>query len=189
MASLLCLPPELRLQIYESLLSRQPYHIYIDEYFAIDCQPEWIQLKHLLRFDPLLASEITRIYWNANTFMIPEVYTSSEIDLDVGSWIEQDVKDNLKDLRSLEFGFSARCRSPRAGLANPVCYNVVSVDIHRQQAQLSKSGRRGDGCDHVDVVVQRINAILADRSVVDGRKQLTKEGFWALYRSCSDEGQ
>lgn len=186
MASILNLPPELRLQIYEHLLSRHPYHIYIDEYFAKDCQPEWIQLKQLLRFDPTLASEITRIYWQANTFMIPEVNTIAGIDGETSSWINDHVVENLKDLRFLEFGFSARCPAPRADLSNAVCYNVVSIDILREKAKLSNSGRRGDGCAHVEAVVRRLVAVLANRPFASGQKLLTENDFWQLYRSCGD---
>lgn len=180
MTALLRLPPELRLQIYEILLSRHPYHIYIDEYFAKDCQPEWIQLKCLMKFDLPLASEILRLYWSTNTFMIPE---ANNFDAEAASWIDEHVKDNLKDLRHLEFGFSARCSSPRAGLSNPVCYNVVSIDIQRRSARMSKSGRRGDGCEHAHRALERLNTVLA-KSLVDGQQIFAQNEFWALYKSC-----
>lgn len=182
MATLLSLPPELRLQIYRPLLSRQPYRVYLDEFFAIDSQPEWIQLKQLMKHDSSLVTEISRLYWRSNIFMVPEVNTVSGFDDETGDWINDHVKANLKDLRSLEFGVSARCNKPHAADQNPVCYNVVHVDLLRGRARFSMSGRRGDGCEHVYPVIDRLNDVLT-RCLSKGNTGLTQDGFWALYKS------
>lgn len=186
MSALLNLPPELRLQIYTLLLSRQPYHIYIDEYFAKDCQPEWIRLKQLMKFDVQLASDIKRLYWSTNTFMIPEVNVKDEPDNETLNWTNEHVQDDLKHLRHLQFGFSARCRSVRAGTTNPVCYNVVSIDVQRQTAQLSKSGRRGDGCDHVEGTIKLLRDHFMRMQRDNGDRLLKENDFWMLYQSCGN---
>lgn len=188
MAALLNLPPELRLRVYEPLLSRQPYPIYVDEYAAKDCQPEWIQLRRLQKFDPDLATRILSIYWHINTFMMPENYGSFGIDGDSLKWFFDHVQDNVKDLRFVEFGFSSRCfdKDPNVYQSNEVCYNVVSVDIQREKAELLKSGRRGDACVHAQSVVEKLNTILRKRPMVQGRKRMDENDFWALYVAAGE---
>jgi len=191
MPSAFDLPPELRLDIYQRLVTRPSGHIYINERDTTR-QQEWLHAQRLMEYDTALAADIRRMYWRHNTFLIPGTsprstffFLAPRMDaVELERWLDKCMGDNVKDLNSLLFGVSGCCPERTMSAPYPCCSNVLAVDIQGGVARTMAPTGGSDRCQHAESIAGGMRDVLARMAVVDGQKQPSVSTVWKLYRCC-----
>lgn len=186
MATLLNLPPELRLKIYEYAISSAPDRINIDDiYGGSYTPPRSFAARSLAEVDIQLSNECTSLYWSSNIF---EVYRMGPGYYQVADqifhrWLKYIVKDSAKDVRFLKFREVSSLPSRDMIVHSEDCINEVDVDLRRRSVLISNRKHESCSCSHARVIRPRLERIIADIPKTAGQSLPTTEVLWDLYES------
>jgi hypothetical protein len=194
MPGLLDLPAELRLRIYEFVVS-EPWSISMIDFNCVR-RPRGIKQAAILsQVDIDLRDDIIPLFWSTNTFCMYLAVNARNphIGKHLCHWLENFVGEAARHIRRLEFIVTAACDQRRKALENPkepgiwyrrdapYCTTTIYVDLTKPTVIVDED----DYCSHKTRVLNRFTEVLASIPRVSRQPQISKDSVWDLFEGCN----
>lgn len=186
MATLLKLPAELRLKIYDLAISSRPNIINVDEGATSNDPPRSSAARSLAQVDKQLSGEMMPLYWSCNIF---EAYRLTGMghyistDRTFHRWLRDVVKDSVRYVRHLRFKGARTAASEEMHMHESECIMTVDVDLRRRKTCMWDKTGETCRCDHARALQSRMEAILKHIPFVEGQLRPSSEILWTLFES------
>lgn len=165
MVQLMDLPHEIRLQIYEAVITGYEGGLPIDQSHS---SPELRDAFSLRLADKPLSDDIIPLYWSSNTFYYFDLFQFDDDDYLRRSWdrwLSNSVKGAVRHIRRLEFymcipsEYQCQDTLPPPGETPTDCFSTATVDLGRRTDSAVQLGR--DACRHAKLAYDRLMTVLS----------------------------
>ena len=183
MPSLLTLPTELRIRIYE-FVACEGSSINIAECCTFD-QPRTFGVEALATIDQSLFHEIMQLFWSINTFEASRYGRGYQANTDrlYRRWLQTFVCDDAGYIKNLRFRDVSTSPSGDMIMHGASCVDSIDIDVKHGTSFIRNHKSVECTCFHARVLRLRIDKVLMNMPKVNGKNQATTEVLWDLYES------